>query len=582
MSEARPTFPRLPRNLMLAISFGQGIALFLLWRALSEGVWPSLTPVINFPLWTLVVVGPTLLLLTVETGNLLRSLKAVGLFTGILVLLAVYIGWQASPHAAFPIEWLLFVYVATSLIACFKGLMYLQQWVTRSPRSYAALFALSWRNFLVAALAGALAVGVNLILFLAAELFAAIGIGFFRELVLKDWFLIPVLTVAFGLGVQIFRNRVRVIDGITVLLEGLTRMLLPLVAAVVAIFLVALPFTGLVPLWETGNGTALLLWLNAFALFLVNAAYQTGRDLPYPAPVHGVLSAAIALVPIVSVLALYGLVLRIDEYGLTVARLWAMTVFLVLALFSGGYASLVILKRLAWPQHLGSVNIAMGWVLLILMLLVNSPLLDYRSISLGSQLARVEAGEIEFRDFDFHYARQQLARPGYLEMQSLLARFEDSDPELALRIRDHIRRPILRNRGKDRDPDQMWEQIVHRPEPFEAPAGLREAILRSISKSPWEHDTSILIRVDLDTDGTPEYVMLSKEQDDPYPDYDSIGVWRYIRDEDGWKGRRLYNVSVDRREHPDVENMLREGEITLVHPRYQNLKVGDLQFRQGS
>ena len=571
MSEAQPTFPQLPRNLMLAISLGQGLALFLLWRALSNGVWPSLTPAINFPLWTLVLIGPTLLLLTLEQGNLLRSLKAIGLFSAVMALLGAYVGWQASPHGAFPIESLLFAYVVTALIACFKGLMVVQRWVSRLSSSYAVQFTLSWRNFLVAALAGALAMGVNLILFLSAELFAVIGIEFLRELVRKDWFLIPVLTVAFGLGVLIFRERVRVIDSITSLLEGLARILLPLIAAVAAVFLGALPMTGLAPLWETGNGTALLLWLNAFALFLVNAAYQTGRTLPYPAAVHGVLSCAIAVLPVISLLALYGLYLRIDEYGLTVLRCWALAVFLVLALFSGGYAFGIVYKRAAWPQQLGQVNSAMGWVVLALMLAVNSPLLDFRSISLQSQMARVEAGEIELADFDFYYAKHHLARPGFLEMEALTARFENSDPELVQRIRE----PFRHIQGEIHF-DAMWDRIVYRPEPFEAPAGLREAIRHSGPREPEAHDTLVLVRIDLNSDGTPEYVLLAKNRD-----YGHIDAWRYSHDSDGWVSRPLYLHS-DAEEGVDLATMLRNGDLELAAPRFQNLKIGDLQFRGGS
>ena len=509
--------------------------------------------------------------MTLEQGNLLRSLKAIGLFSAVMALLGAYVGWQASPHGAFPIESLLFAYVVTALIACFKGLMVVQRWVSRLSSSYAVQFTLSWRNFLVAVLAGALAMGVNLILFLSAELFAVIGIEFLRELVRKDWFLIPVLTVAFGLGVLIFRERVRVIDSITSLLEGLARILLPLIAAVAAVFLGALPMTGLAPLWETGNGTALLLWLNAFALFLVNAAYQTGRTLPYPAAVHGVLSCAIAVLPVISLLALYGLYLRIDEYGLTVLRCWALAVFLVLALFSGGYAFGIVYKRAAWPQQLGQVNSAMGWVVLALMLAVNSPLLDFRSISLQSQMARVEAGEIELADFDFYYAKHHLARPRFLEMEALTARFENSDPELVQRIRE----PFRHIQGETHF-DAMWDRIVYRPEPFEAPAGLREAIRHSGPREPEAHDTLVLVRIDLNTDGTPEYVLLAKNRD-----HGHIDAWRYSHDGNGWVSRPLY-LHNDAEEGVDLATMLRNGDLELAAPRFQNLKIGDLQFRGGS
>ena len=242
-------------------------------------------------------------------------------------------------------------------------------------------------------------------------LFSAIGIEFFRELFGRDWFLFPVLASAFGMGVLVFRRLVSLIDGITGLLEGLMRLLLPLAVAVVMIFLAALPFTGLAPLWETGNGTELLLWLNAFVLFSVNAVYQTGRGAPYPPAVHRVLCPGIALLPVLSVLALYGLSLRVGQYGWSVERCRALTVCALLAMFSTGYAWCIVRRRGGWPQDLGRVNKTLGWVVLALMLLVNSPLLDFRSISLASQFRRVDTGEIDLRDFDFHYARHHLARP---------------------------------------------------------------------------------------------------------------------------------------------------------------------------
>ena len=569
MSSLQSPARELPRNLMLGIAFGQGIALFLLWRALDNQVWPSQTPAINFPLWTLALAWPVLMLLSIETGNLRRCLQAVSLFTAVLVLLAIYIGWQATPHGEFPIGSLLFVSAVTGTIACFKGLMVCQRWIGQAPRSYEHLFRFSWRNFLVFALANLLTAGVNLILFLTGALFSQIGIDFFRDLFREDWFLFPVLAVAFGLGVLIFRRLVPVIDTITALLEGLMRLLLPLIAAVVVVFLGALPFTGLAPLWDTGSGTALLLWLNAFGLFFVNAVYQTGRNPPYPALFHRLLSPAIALLPVVSVLALYGLYLRIDEYGLTVARCWALTMFLILALFSGGYAWFIVRRRADWPLHLGRVNTAMGWVVLAVMLLVNSPLLDFRSISLASQLARVEAGEIELREFDFHFAKHELARPGYLEMQALIERFEDSDPGLVQSIRE----PVRRMPGWEKRHDELRERIVYRPEPFEAPAGLHEAIWRSRPGLAESHEEFVLIRIDLDTDGQPEYVLLAKERG-----FDGVDGWRYSLDDDAWTGERLF-LSGDVPEDIDLGETLRSAEVESAVPRFRNLKIGELEFQ---
>ena len=574
--------PRLPRNLMLALSLVQGLALLWLWRALDEGTWPSGTPMVNFPLWTVALAWPTLLLMSLETDHRARVFQSVSAFCAVLALLAVYIGRQASPADEFPVGSLVAIYAATMLVACFKALMYVPRWSGRAPAGYDALFTLSWRNFLVAAHAAALTCGVYAVLHLWGRLFSAIGIGFFEDLFGRDWFLFPVLAVAFGLGVSIFRRLVDLIDGITGLLEGLMRLLLPLAVGVAVIFLAALPFTGLGPLWGTGSGTELLLWLSAFVLFFVNAVYQTGRGAPYPPVVHRVLRPGIVLLPALSALALYGLHLRVDQYGWSVERCWAFTVGVLLAAFSTGYAGCIIRRRGDWPQDLGRVNKVLGWALLAVMLLVNSPVLDFRKISLASQLRRVDTGEIELRDFDFHYAREHLARPAWTTMQAFIDAHEESDPDLARLIREPA--PIALPPPSASD---LWEGVTYRPEPFEAPAGAREAIerfffgphpdppadahVRHPLPPPHQYGEPVLIRVDLDADGEPEYVYVVVDPDRAY--VSGVGVYR--EGGDRWRSFVLA-MREPMREQADPAEILREGEIEAVAPRFRDLRIGEL------
>ena len=576
-----------PRNLMLGLSLGQGLVLLLLWRAVTHDTWPSRTPVLNFPLWTFAVVWPGLLLFSLDTVHRARTFGIVTLATAALMPLAAWAGWQASPSGAFPIGSFLFIYVATLLIASFKALLYVQRWAGRQPAGYDALFALSWRNFLVASLAAALAGGVQAVLQLWGLLFAAIGIDFFRDLFAQDWFVFPVLAVAFGSGVFVFRRLAALIDGITGLLEGLMRLLLPLAAALVVLFLASLPFTGLQPLWDTGNGTALLLWLNAFVLFFANAVYQTGRTAPYPPLVHRLLWPGIAVLPVLPALALYGLSLRIGEYGWSVERCWAFTVCLLLALFSVGYAWCVGRRRGDWPQGLGGVNRVLGWAVLAVMLLVNSPLLDFRTISLASQLQRVENGEIELRDFDFRYAHNHLARPGWREMQALLEAHESSDPELARRIREPAPAPPRGVRTED-----VWARMAYRPEPFEVPAGVRE-VLDHFFADPYsleasrsgglgiryplpflrsdlrEYHDPVLVRVDLQGDDTPEYVLLVGEREHGR----LVGLCVYREGEGAWRGRVLA-LREPLPQGADLGELLRSGEIDAVTPAFRELRIG--------
>ena len=568
MSDAHQPHLSLPRTLMLGIAFGQGIALFLLWRAMDNEAWPSQTPIINFPLWTLAVASPTMLLLCLDRANLSRSLKAVGCFSAVLVLVALYMGWQASPQGAFPISSLLFAYVLTMLIACFKGLMLCQQWIARSPPDYRTLFTYSWRNFLVAAFSGLLTCGVAVILVLWGALFAVIGIDLFRDLFESEWFLFPVLACAFGVGALIFRQLVKVLDGVASLLEGLMRLLLPLAASVLVLFLGALPFTGLQPLWETGNGTALLLSLSAFMLFFVNAVYQTGDGSPYPSWVHRGLSVALVLLPIISVLALYGLALRINDYGWTVQRCWAFTVFALSALFSGGYAWCVIRRRWAWPGQLGRVNRVMGWLVLALMVLVNSPLLDFRTIAWASQMQRVEAGELALRDFDFRYARRHLARPGHLGLQALKTEHEASDPELV--------RIIKATERDGQTFEELWARLIYRPAPFTVPPGLREAAEATIfGRLSHRYYNPTLIRLDLDEDGEFEYVLLSQHRNND----DWVEAQLFFREGEAWTNREL-TKSRTTPQGVEFTASLREGEIELAEPEFKDLKLGELRFHQ--
>lgn len=569
MTQASPRAETLPRNVMILLSLLQGLALLLLWRAVPDQTWPATMPAINFPLWAVALVAPTLLLFCLERGNAARLAVPVGLVTALLALLATYVGWQATPHGAFPVGSLVFTAAVALLVAGYKVLMYLQPYVARRPWTYDVLFAWSWRNFMVGALSAALAGAVGAVLFLWATLFHVIGIEFFRDLFSQDWFLFPVLSLAFGLGVFIFRSLIHLIDRITELLEGLMRLLLPLVLTVEVLFLATLPFTGLAPLWDTGHGTRLLLALNAVALFFVNGVYQTGAHTPYPPVVHRLLAPGIVLLPVVSALALFGMYLRVDQHGWTVERCWGTAVAVLLAMFSVGYAWGVIRRRWDWPLSLARTNTVLGWVVTGLMLAAHSPLLDFRRISTASQFARVEAGALELRVFDFHYARRHLARPAHLKMQALAESLDDSDPELAQTIRDPTRL-----QGEDAHAGRVfWERVVYRPEPFEVPAELRSLAETSV----WAptildgRNVIVLVRVDLNDDGDTEYVVIAEDE----TGYRSGRV--LYRDAEAWR-RGSLTTRKSGPEQPEEASDLRSDPIGTADPPFRDLTIGELTF----
>lgn len=558
--------PEHPTRLLLGVSLAQGLCLYLLYASVEAQRWPSKAPVYSYPLWTLAVLAPLLLLLSATRANLVATAKNTAAFCVVLTLLAVYTGWQARPFGQFPLGSLTFAYMVTVSIASFKALMYLQQRADGAALSYPALFTHSWRNFLTGVFAAVFTLIFWLILLLWGELFLVIGIDFFDELFEKDWFIIPAASVAFGIGVLLLRKLTRIIDNITVLLRDLTKLLLPLVLGVAVIFLAALAFTGLNLLWETGNGTALLLWLLALTLFFINAVYQDGRGAaPYPLLLHRLVYLAVCATPALSGLACYGLLLRIQQYGWSVERCWACVVWLLLSLFSLGYVLSIARRRDAWTHGLARVNVAMGLVVLGIALAANTPLLDFRKISLASQQGRVDSGEIELADFDFWYARHYLARPAYLALQAMKAEIGDSDPGLLAAIDN----PQRRSAGPEPiDADELWRRMVYRPARFDLPVEVRRLIIESNTQFRFEFEP-VLIATDLNEDGASEYVLLIVE-----PDAQRLrSAQFYHRVEGRWQKGSLA---------PDKDALtaqLREGEIALRDPEYKDLSVGGVILR---
>lgn len=552
-----------PRRVLLGISILQALALGWLLLAYARGTWPSETPLAAFPIWTVVVMLPLLFLLALKRGNGRRMLLGAAVAIAVLLLTALYVGWQATPWGEFGLESLAFVYIVTMSLACFKGLMYLQRYSDRQPFDYSSLFLNSWRNFLVLCLSAIFTVLFWVLVRLWGELFDLIGINQFSRLFRMDWFIIPVLTIAFGRAVVIFRELTRVIDAITRLLSGLIRLLLPMVVAVAVLFLVALLLVGLDTLWSTGQGTRLMLWLLAAMLFFANAVYQDGTEaMPYPKAVHRLIYGGLCVTPVLGVLALYGLAERIGQYGWTIERSWAVVAWSFLMLFSLGYVYGIVRRRDGWTRELARVNTLMGIVVAVVMLLANSPVLDFRRISLASQVARVERGDIEAEALDFAYIRRNLARPGHL----LIAEPERSDIELAPETQRAIAAAALDagaaglRLSRDEMRARFWRQMTYLPEPFDVPPGLRTRIDAAFTGPETK---TALVRIDLNGDGQPEYVLIQQSGDDVWATW-----FRHVRGE--------WLIGLMQSSLPDGPIDFGSASIEVSDPEYRNLEIGGL------
>lgn len=491
----------LTRRSMIAVSFGQGLLLLLLKRAVDAGNWPAGELIWLTSLTASLFAVPIFFLFTIDSNNC-RKLSNFMLGYALMVFLtAAYCGLQLEPDATVQADFLPALFALTLLIATFKAVMYTQSYLQDETFSYQSLLNHSWENFLVMGFSLLFALLFTALLFLWGSLFSLIGVGIFSYLFRQDWFLIPALTVAFGFAVITFRNLTNIVENVSRLLKTLLKFLLPILTTIAILFLLFLPFTGLQRIWDTDFGSGLLMLLQALTIFSVNAVYQSEQsELPYPKDMHRFIYVAVAALPIYSIMIFYGLSVRIAQYGLTLSRAWALLLAILLACFCVGYLFAIIRNRDNWLHGLAWVNIRSGLLVMIVMVLVNTPVLNLQSISAKNQLDRHLSGAVPFNDLDLNYLRWSLGRPGYLALEELKSIYHETEPAYAERIDLVLLNP--RYSQLPLSAEAIESNLTVWPEPRELP----DEILDSLSSARWTAIYALF--VDLNSDGQDEILIL--------------------------------------------------------------------------
>jgi hypothetical protein len=312
---------------------------------------------------------------------------------------------------------------------------------------------------------------------------------------------------------------VGLVRGTRALSLSLLSWLLPVMTLITVAFLLALPFTGLEPLWNTRRATVILLAAAGALVFLINDAYQGGdvQDTVAAIVRYSGTVAALALVPIV-VLAAHGLALRVGQYGWTPDRIVALACIAVAGCYAVGYA-LAAVRRGRWLESIELTNIATAYVILAVLLALLTPIADPARLSVADQVARLESGKMSADQFDFAFLRFLSGRYGEQALERLKSKQDGPDAvrisqkaneALGWKGRPQPQQRIVRTTPQSRAanitvlnsnaalPDsfvqQDWESM---PRPFLLPRCLMadakcEAVL-----------------VDLDGDGTPEILLFT-------------------------------------------------------------------------
>jgi hypothetical protein len=475
LSMAEPPAP--PRGGVLAARLGlgiaQGLALFALSR-LVEGDTPHPWAAAHPRGFGLLVLLATLLPLPVLLGlGQVRGRVLAGwalAAAGLILVLGHHDLWQHGETTMTP--------ASNGLLASLGAMLFLGQSLVAAsdagrrwwPR-YADCFEAAWRTALQLALAGCFVLGFWLAFWLGSELFRAIGIDALHRLGGRLGFALPATTLSAAAGIHLVSSQWRLALGLRHLLLALKAWLTPVLAGLVAAFLLALPVTGLDVLWQRADAPGWLLATAGGLVALVSAVHGDGHGT---APALPRLAARLAsfMLPVLLALAAWGLARQAGAEGLTEGRVAGLAALAVLAVHGVAYP---IAAARADPRLLESANIAAAVLALAVLAALNLPPADPARLEARSQAARLQAGLVSPGAFDFDH----LGRLGRDGRQALAALARHPDPEIARRaLRASLPADELAREATGQGATLPRLRAV--PPGTALPAGLAEAMRRAL------------------------------------------------------------------------------------------------------
>lgn len=558
---------------VLRVSIGliQGLILFLLYRAVANPetlTWPATQPELYAALLLPASFAPVLLLAGV--GRM--GWKPLAIWAAAATLVLALLGWHdaanqdreylSPPFMDFPV-------VAFSAAALFIAHHLIVPAVTarRWIADFDDYFDTAWKAGVQLVLSLCFTGAFWLLLFLGAALFKVIGLIFLADLISEDWFAIPITCLVFAIAVHLTDVRSSLIRGVRTVALMLLSWLLLVMTVLVAGFVAALPFTGLELLWKTGSATAMLLSAAATLIILSNAAYQDGREDNLPPKVLriAVRVASLLLLPLMA-LVVWGLALRIGQYGLTPDRIIASACALVGWLYAVGYtyASLKPLwQGSPWMKALELTNVMAAVLTVGLILALFSPLLDPKRLSIHDQVRRLENGQTQLDQFDFEFLRFDTGLQGQRALQRLSA---SKDPAIAAKAKASI---AAKTRSYHLDPQPTKPIISAWPVGSTLPADFFTKVYTSDPRNLCRTAGQCLaMQKDMNGDGQNEVLLAA-----------SYSISLFAHTAEGWRPVGEYRLSsCGTTSPPDHREHLKSMDLSPVTPLWPDFQTGQTRM----
>ncbi|MGK5023835.1 DUF4153 domain-containing protein [Janthinobacterium sp. RB2R34] len=556
----------------------QGLLLYWLYSTAQDKAWPATEPYLLAPLILMGLLLPVLLVSSL--GHM--SLRRIGVWMAGASLVLTVLALHDVSRGAEQVIWggykpgaPLRVISAQLFGFCVVGFYMAHALVLASAQdgrrlaSYPTYFEIAWKLG-IQLLFSLLFVGVLwLVLWLGGQLFLLIKLNFLKKLLGQAWFMIPVLCFAFSFAVHITDVRPSIVRGIRTLLLVLLSWLMPIAAVLVAGFLLTLPFIGFERLWATRHAASVLLGMAGLLVVLINAAFQNGEaGLGVARGIRFGTRLSCLLLPWLVGIAIYAVMLRVIAHGWTSERIIAGACLLVASCYAAGYAWAAS-KYGDWLNWIANVNVGTTFIALLVMLVLLTPLMDPARLSVASQMARLNSGQVSADKFDFEYLRFQGARYGQAALQELK---HYKGPEAAvIRARAEA---VLQREDRFDDSGALSDVAINltmRPATSKLPASFLQQdwsqaepgwrLPACLKRAGQQCDAYLL---DFDGDGRQEVLLISN---DPR----ATSVLLAEKEEGGWYARGQIPGNILRCKR--LREKLQAGEFALVPPTVRELEV---------
>lgn len=443
----------------------------------------------------------------------------------------------------------------------------------------------AWTNLVLWFAAWAFVLISYLLAQLLAELFHLIGIDLIRDSLREETVIWMLIGGALGGAIGLLRDRDKILFLFQRVVTTVLSMLAPVLALGLVLFVAALPFTGLEPLWrETSSTTPILLSCVVGAIVLLNATIGNAPDEEARQPLLRLSAMALATVLLpLAIVAAVSTGLRIDQYGLTPERLWGLVFVMIATAFALAYLVSLLRGRRDFAGHIRPSNVRLALGLCALALLLATPLLDFGAMSARSQLARLESGKLTPETFDWSAMAFDFGPAG----RRALERLQRSGP--GKEIRDHARTALAQ---KERYPMvaapelRRQQELVDRlrilPRPVPLPEGLRTALAQNFSCStPAPASARCAIHYMEGSDVAvaigPASCSASNPPTGTFPaQHCDPAVQTFYRDGDMWLPTRVHNLAPpeQQRRMKAIADALARGQVELREVKRRQLFIG--------